>query len=264
MDVLEAVLIRRSGAADDIARNQLAAQVCGNAHGLDDGTLLAAIVVRALALDSARPLPNDSVSRRELWQSFGVTSDSVSTTALALGLQPLGDEGLSRRLRIAAADADPVHLTFRDVARLDPKCLPPRPVLVCENPRVLELAAQRPGGRALVVCAMGNPATVVIDLLSRLHEAGCTLNYHGDFDWPGLRIAERIVTDTKARPWRMTADDYLAALANGNPGLPLEGPPTSATWDPALTEAMAEHGVALHEEALLPDLVDEWIRLHPA
>ena len=90
-------------------------------------------------------------------------------------------------------------------------------MLVCENPRVLEAVAERFGGRLPVVCTSGRPALVVLDVLRGL--SGAELRYHGDFDWPGVMIANRLVAEVGVMPWRMGADDYTAAL--GPSGLPL-------------------------------------------
>ncbi|WP_267881538.1 DUF2399 domain-containing protein [Streptomyces sp. NRRL WC-3725] len=51
--------------------------------------------------------------------------------------------------------------------------------------------------------------------------------YHGDFDWPGIALANRIIHRYGVQPWRMGAEEYehLAARshAEGIPQLPLEG-----------------------------------------
>ncbi len=44
-------------------------------------------------------------------------ADDVSSTCLTLGLRPVGDGSPARRLRLAADDDAPVHLTGWDLAR---------------------------------------------------------------------------------------------------------------------------------------------------
>jgi hypothetical protein len=80
-----------TGAAGLPGRGELAERVTGTAHGLDDGTLLARIVLRAIARLLEVPPPRDARSRRELWEAAGVAVDRVSTTVLTYGLAPLGD-----------------------------------------------------------------------------------------------------------------------------------------------------------------------------
>lgn len=128
-------------------------------------------------------------------------------------------------------------------------------MLVCENPRVLEAVAdtERP---IAVVCGAGNPNLVTVAVLQALAGCGATLDYHGDFDWPGLAIANRVITLTGARPWSMTTAGYTAA--GGSSSLRLRGPAVEASWDDRLTPTMRQMDLAVHEEALLPELLDRW------
>ena len=97
------------------------------------------------------------------------------------------------RLSVAAEVGDPVHITPWDLARSELVVAAGLVVLVCENPAVLEAAAQSCGGSVAVVCTSGMPSLVAMDLLRRLAGAGALLRYHGDFDWPGIAIANRLV-----------------------------------------------------------------------
>ncbi|AOR37568.1 hypothetical protein BFF78_37375 [Streptomyces fodineus] len=131
---------------------------------------------------------------------------------------------------------------------------------ICENPRVVEAAADAACVHALV-CTSGSAATVVLALLDALAATGCRFAYHGDFDWPGIALANRIIRRYGAQPWRMGAEDYehltARSQAEGIPQLPLDGQPVSASWDPALAPAMTALGVALHEEVTLDLLLDD-------
>jgi uncharacterized protein (TIGR02679 family) len=233
-----------------VARNELAARRTGDAHALDDGALCGALVLRALAAAAGREAPRTPDERRELWEEGGVASDTVSSTVLTLGLRPLVHGPLGARLHAAADSGDPVHLTAWDLARGDVAVPPGTAVLVCENPRVLEAAAARYGGEHAVVCSSGMPATVVRRLLAELD--GAVLRYHGDFDWPGIAIANRLQR-LGCRPWRMTAVDYLAAVRRD--GVPLAGPGVTPSWDVQLGTQMRRAGTAVHEEAVLAELL---------
>ena len=123
---------------------------------------------------------------------------------------------------------------------------------MCENPRVLEAFADE-GVELPVVCTQGNPNLVVLDVLTRLRSGGGTLLYHGDFDWPGLAMAERLVRSHGVRPWGMTEADYTEAVVTA--ALPLRGTPVHASWAPGLTDLMLRHGLAVHEEAVLGQLL---------
>lgn len=235
-------------------RNVLAARVAGDAHALDDGTVLGALVLRALAAAVGEEAPRTAAARRALWERHGVRPDAVSGTCLTLGLRPAGRSALAHRLALAADDGDPVHLTAWDLARADVAVPAGTRVLVCENPRVLEAIAERRGGAVPVVCTSGMPGLVTSDVLRQLRAGGAHLDYHGDFDWPGVAIANRLVATAGCRPWRMSAEDYQAAVRADGPAL--LGAPVAPEWDPALGEAMRRTGRAVHEEAVLDSLLD--------
>ncbi|GAA4958112.1 TIGR02679 family protein [Actinoplanes utahensis] len=239
------------------SRGELAQAVTGSAHGLDDDTTLARLVLRglALALTGSPTLPTGAAERRALWDAAGVAGDTIATTVLACGLRPHGIAWLQERADIGAES----HLTLREIRRLAPWSMPPQTVYVCENPRVLEAALDN-GVRAPIVCTMGNPTTVTLALLDAITAAGhVTLAYHGDFDWPGIAIAARIMRRYPAAPWQFTAVHYREAVAQatrrGTPRQPLTGSPVQSPWDPALVVAMAEQNVAIHEEALIETLL---------
>lgn len=243
-----------------IARTQLAAELFGDAHALDDDRRLAAVVLRAgrvLATDG------DAAHQREEWERLGVLTDRVSTTCLTLGLR---SEGLGPRPWSAPAGGgeDPVsarvdayrvagavlHLTWRDLdAGL--RFAAGQSVLVSENPRVVEAAAELQLDDVGFVSTGGRPSLVTLEVLSRLSTAGARLLYHGDFDWAGVAIANDLVHRLGVLPWRMSADDYLALPAR----LPLHGTRVEAAWDGELSAAMAHRGLAVHEEAALPQLL---------
>jgi len=243
------------------SRGELAQVVTGTAHGLDDDTPLTRLVLRglALAVTGEPDQPAGAAERRALWEAAGVTTDTVATTALTYGLRPLGDGWRAAQLRTRADECAETHLTLREVHRLGPLHLAPQTVYVCENPRVLEAAAEA-GVVVPIVCTMGNPTTVTRAVLDAATASpGVRLAYHGDFDWPGIAIAERIIGRYDARPWRFTAADYRRAVAEaagrGTPLRPLTGRPATASWDPALAEAMSGTDLAVHEEAVIETLL---------
>ena len=56
-----------------------------------------------------------------------------------------------------------------------------------------------------------------------------------------------------ALPWRLSADSYRGISG----GTPLEGNPVPACWDTGLMKAMTERNVAIHEELVLTELLDD-------
>ncbi|MGW3955764.1 TIGR02679 family protein [Streptomyces sp. NPDC004752] len=236
----------------------------GHAHALDDGTPLSTLVLRALAhLYDIAP-PQSAVDRRALWTRAGVADDDLSATVLVGGLRPVGDGPLARVARVGTEAGQAVSLTLAQLRAPGRWTLAadPAPVVhAVENPSILALAVRRFGPNCPpLVCTSGWPNSAAIHLLRLLADQGATLRYHGDFDGEGIRIAAYLLDKTSARPWRMTAADYRAAVAR-TPRGPRPGRLTEAPWDPELTHAMAEHGTAVVEElvadVLLADLVPQ-------
>ncbi|WP_128802517.1 MULTISPECIES: TIGR02679 family protein [unclassified Streptomyces] len=246
-----------------LGRGELAAMATGSAHGLDDGTWLARLVQRGVALAHGTEFPDDAAGRRALWRLVSVTPDEVSSTVLTYGLRPDGEGWRERALRERADHHAEVHVTPRDLHDLRLQLPAGTLIHICENPRVVEAAADAACVQPLV-CTSGSAATVVFTLLDALAATGCRFAYHGDFDWPGIALANRVIRRYEARPWRMGTADYehLAARSQAEdiPQLALDGQPVDAGWDSDLAPAMTALGVALHEEATLDLLVADLSR----
>lgn len=236
------------------SRVELAARVLGDAHALDRDRPVHQAVLRGLAAAAGTPAPSSAGQREALWSSAGVEPDLLSRTCLVWNLRLEGDSALAARLRLAQESDDPVHVTEWDLRRAEPVMVPrDTRVLVCENPRVLEAMAEQPVLGWSAVCTSGEPNLVVDRVLMGLHACGAELRYHGDFDWPGVAIANRAIGRYHAEPLRMSADDYLRAVRGDGPEL--QSGVVEPVWDAELGAAMRSHGRAVHEESVLGDLL---------
>ncbi|MDS1270741.1 DUF2399 domain-containing protein [Lipingzhangella sp. LS1_29] len=172
---------------------------------------------------------------------------------------------MARQLRERAEQHTETHLTLRDLRHVCWDPVPGAVVYVCENPRVVEAAADA-GMDAGLVCTSGNATTVVHTLLTALVEGGTRLYVRGDFDWAGVAMVERLLTRYPAQPWRMSAADYEQQVERARdrrtPLQPLEGRPQTASWDPELAPSMNSFGMAVHEESAL-DLLVQDLRQRP-
>ncbi|MEV1007586.1 TIGR02679 family protein [Streptomyces sp. NPDC049881] len=235
----------------------------GDSHALDDGTRLSALVLRALAALRDTDPPRSAEARRAVWAGAGIATDELSATVLVGGLRPDGG-GLAARVAAACAeDGQAASLTLGHVRNAGEFTLPtapeaPAPVVhVVENPSILALALRRFGPRCPpLVCTSGWPNSAAIQLLRLLADRGATLRYHGDFDGEGIRIAAYVLDKTPARPWRMSAADYRAAVMS-HPVGPRPGRVTAAPWDAELAGAMSAHGTSVVEELVAPVLLGD-------
>ncbi|EXJ15309.1 TIGR02679 family protein [Imhoffiella purpurea] len=227
----------------------LAAECLGDAHGLDEGRPVATLVRRALNAD------DQSESSDALWASAGVlVGGGITSSVLALNLRVETGGATASIVDAAAGSGEPIYLTLRQLLRDPPVWAPcATPISICENPAVVAEAANALGpGCAPLICTRGQPSAAVVTLLNQLAAAGIRLRYHGDFDWPGIRIANGIIGRHGAIPWRMGAADYLEAADSGKS---LTEDAVAADWDPELGRAMQERGQVIEEERVIRDLL---------
>lgn len=118
----------------------------------------------------------------------------------------------------------------------------------------MEAAADAACAKPLV-CTSGSAATVVLTLLNALAATGCRFAYHGDFDWPGIALVNRIIRRYETLPWRMGAEycdtPRRCQPGGGCPSTAHRREPGRCGRGPGLAPAMNALGVALHEEATL-------------
>ena len=230
------------------SRTELAAELFGSSHALDQGTKLAGLASRALRHRIGEPIEG-----RELWEASGILADRVSAPVLTWRVPAAGDSPLDHAIRVSARGALPLHISLLAMRR-HPVTVPRgTSVLVVENPRLVEAAAER-NLLSCVVSSNGNPTTAVTTLLLQTQDSGARLWYHGDFDAPGIAICRRM-HELGCQPWMMNAGDYEDAISLAvRNGVRLEqdtrrcGP---TPWDPGLEAAFDDHRLIVHEEFVL-------------
>lgn len=251
LDAAQAVLGKLPTAGTP--RSRLAAEVLGDAHGLDSGRPVASVVLAALRWESADAaadeiLSNDD-SARDVWAAAGVLVNELARPALFLNLPAaVGFQ----------APGEPGYVSMRALLRSPPRWdVAGRRIYVCENPNLIAIAADALGARcAPLVCTDGMPGAAQRTLLLQLARAGAHLRYHGDFDWAGLAIGNWVMRASGAHPWRFGVADYLAALGV----VPVRGralgpESVDADWDAGLAPAMRAHDRAVDEEAIAAILI---------
>lgn len=193
----------------------VAARLFTDAHALDRDRALGRAAARwaahvAAAVTGGDPVEPLASARawREAWEAVGVACDAVSSTVLVLAL-PLVGPSPAASLSAAAA-SEPLWLTLRSM-RPPPSPSPGvREVFVCENPAVVEAAADQLGqSSAPLVCTFGVPGLAATTLLDALARAGVTLRIGADGDVTGRRIVNSLIaTMPGAIPWRMESSAY--------------------------------------------------------
>lgn len=264
--------------AAGIPRAALAARVLGDAHALDTGAPTATIVVAALRHADRIGNINDASDGepgaeatdggqrrgeavwgnaeperdRHVWARAGVLVNELARPALVLNL-PLASGQVW-----GCCVGEPAYMSLRVLVRTPPSFgVAGKMISVCENANALAMVADRLGAAAApLVCTDGMPAAAQRTLLSALAAAGAKLRYHGDFDWAGLRIASTVMDICGAAPWRFAGEHYQAAAARFA-GAPLVGSSAPSPWDDHLAELMRTHRLAIAEEAMIDDLIED-------
>ena len=149
-----------------VSQTELAAKLFGSSHALDEGEKLAAAITQALPY---REEGSFQFERRALWESAGILPDRVSAPALTWSLPALGESALDEQIRAASDGGLPLHISLFAMQR-NPIAVPQHtPILVVENPRLVEAAAER-RLRSCVITSNGYPSTAVKTLLQQLLE----------------------------------------------------------------------------------------------
>jgi uncharacterized protein (TIGR02679 family) len=236
--------------ATDLPLPVLAERATGNTKALSS-TVLATLVLRALALRAEAPAPVNAEQRRALWESAGVVMDDLASQVLVLNLPTSDTHVVADWLRDAAGFGIPFRLALHQLST-DPLTIDAPDIYVCENPAVLRAAAGELGeSGAPLVCTEGQPSAACHKLLTA---ARGHLHWRGDFDWTGLRTTAAAIDRYNATPWRMSTSDYVTALETGD-SEPLKGTTASSPWDSRLAERMMAEGRAVMEERLIPILL---------
>lgn len=210
----------------------LAAECFGESHALDRNTSLGRASARMAALLGGLPTPTGGMTAqewRDAWAAVGVSCDRVSTMVLTLNL-PLG--GRSALHAISGLIGEPVWLTARLLDGAQPLDPLPQKVFVCENPSVLETAADRLGARCLpLICTFGLPSQAALTLVRLLDQAGVRLLVRADNDRAGRQIVAALQAAAPGSDlWRFEGDsptyeeqliaDLLSDLATPTPSFP--------------------------------------------
>ena len=239
------------------SRTELAATLFGSAHALDRGRKLTTVAECALR---HRIGAEPGLEGRELWAAAGILADRVSAPVLTWSLPVVGASPLDVQIRAATSGAIPLHISLVAMQKYPISVPAGSPVLIVENPRLVEAAAERelPG---CVVATNGNPTTAVRTVLNQLRGSGARLLYHGDFDAAGLAICRRMQAGG-CEPWMMDSSDYEAAVdmaARSGVRLERESRDCGATpWDPELRETFTRHRRIVHEEFVLDRVLDRF------
>lgn len=241
----------------------LAADIGGDAHLLDRGRPTSSLVISALAWRSGTPPPSTAAEWRSVWEAVGVVCDDLSCDVLVLNL-PCWEPGAGPwRLTLRQAARWRDGFALEDGVRFDSgrrgvKGAAETAVFVCENPAVVAAVDAAMGDAApTMVCLDGMPSTAAFAVLCAFG-GRYEICYHGDFDWRGLAIADVLARRLECvTGWCYGTTDYRRAIGRGLGSVRLVGRPTISPFDAELAGAMDAAGLAIYEEQVIAELVED-------
>ena len=238
--------------------SHLSSRILGDAHGLDTITPTGRLVTAALAHRAGLTGPLRAAQRRQLWADQGIIFDETSSTVLTLGLRPKPVGPLTEAACRWAEGATPLPIPLAAVQVECWQVEPGTTIWTCENPSVLAAAV---GTGATVICLEGRPSLAALLLLRALIEGGAVVRYHGDFGSGGISIANHVISEMGATPWRFGVKDHQEALgraaSNATELRPLRGATPDACWDAELAPAIRRAGVEVEEEFVIDLLLSD-------
>lgn len=223
-----------------------AAMLDGDPHGLDAETPLHRLTVSLLAAAAGL---DEGAPAREVWATWNVLVDPISSSVAVLNLPPPADDRLTQL--VALMRGSHVVLTHGQLVGAGLRWPPGLDCFSCENPSVL-IAAERLLGSGCppLICTGGRPSDAVRLLLTSLHACGAQIHHHGDFDLAGVQILRDLETRYDAVPWRFDVASLCDALSRLGRRVP---EPSTATLEE--TVSALDTGVA--EELLIDDLLGD-------
>ena len=271
VDVFTALCYRPVPPAAPIDLQVLANGIVGDTHAFDAGTIrdryLSFLLDRLYPAPGSPPDSNAAEVRAALYARAQIDVGRTASTVLVSGLLTgesgsetvLGD-GYAVLLPRASLDVLPLVAARNQV------------VFAFENPTVLQgvVDALRPNALArpwpTLLCTWGWPSLAARALLDGLPPS-TTLQYSGDLDFDGVRIADwledRYSHRLTFRRWRMTPNDYQLGIARNWPGRSWTEAQLAATAarHPDLVARIREfeHFAAVNQETL-QGLLDQDVR----
>ena len=121
-----------------------------------------------------------------------------------------------------------------------------------QHPRRRRRAAAYPPASSAAAVPPASPSP---GLIRAAASVGWNIAVSSDFEPRGLHGAITLLRHLQSagQPWRLTAAEYLAAPAEGEPFSPGQVPHTP--WDPALADAMRQRRERVSEEARIASLL---------
>ena len=209
-----------------------AADISGNPHYFDRGTLPGQLLTQAVCWLEQAELPENSYEWRERMEQAGILPDNVSSSLHAFGLLLYLGQQAHPAYEAFCRLRQPFVITMenlRGVTGAEP--LGER-IYIVENEMVFSYLVthliksgeekqgeQKNTGEKILpytlLCTSGQPRAAAQKLLPLLLKSGASIYYSGDIDPDGMRIADRLWQKfgDGIQIWRMSPEDYQKSIS---------------------------------------------------
>lgn len=193
-----------------------AANVSGNPHAFDRGTIAGQLLIHAICESQGKELPENAYQWRELLTSLCLVPDNISSMIHAYGLMLGTDHGWHPAYHAFCELGEPYVLTMENLRGISRVQTIGKKVYIVENEMVFSYLLEHLRGQAVtLLCTSGQLRSAAIEVLSLIVESGAVMYYSGDMDPDGLGIADRLWQrfGDAVKLWRMSPEDYEKCIS---------------------------------------------------
>lgn len=195
----------------------LAAEISGNPHYFDRGTLAAQLLISALCFWKGVDIPQTALQWRECMADVGIVSDNIASMVHAYGVFLDTAEGEHPAYKAFRQRKEPYVITAENLKYITGTRAVADKVYVVENEMVfLYLIEHVQNIDITLLCTSGQLRAAAFQLINLLIEGGAIVYYSGDLDPEGMDIADRLWLryGDAIRLWRMDKTDYENSVSN--------------------------------------------------
>lgn len=193
-----------------------AAEISGNPHYFDRGTIAGQLLLHALCFWQGRELPKTAHEWRETLLDAGLTPDNISSMVHAYGLRLLTGTGVHPAYDAFCRLGEPFVITLENMKDITGVSVYGARVFIVENEMVFSYLLEHVKGHDVtLLCTSGQLRSVALELIPMILAAGADISYSGDLDAEGLDIADRLWQKygDRIRVWRMHPEDYERSIS---------------------------------------------------
>lgn len=194
-----------------------AADVCGNPHAFDKGTIEGELLYRIIQCDlekrnlqvqASKIFP--TYKRQKSYLMAGIMIDDVSNYALLYNVRATKTDGKKHKGIEGFSDEKSIlQISLNVIANLDRMDCVNKEIYIVENPTVFAMLCSREKDKSYM-CMNGQPRLAACMILDLLAKTGTSVYYSGDLDPEGLLIAQKLSQyySGEFNFWHMDKSDY--------------------------------------------------------